>query len=281
MSARARLVSAAPTAAPAAAHTALRVVSYELRNAVRSRWLLGYALFYVLATDALLRFGDDGAKALLSLMSVVLFVLPLVAVVFGTMYLYDAREFTELLLAQPVGRKALFAGLYVGLAAPLSLAFVAGVALPFAWHGLADPAQRATLATLLGAGVALTCVFTAVAFLIALRSDDKVKGLGVAVGIWLLFSLLYDGLVLLLAMVFADYPLERPLLALMLANPVDLARVALLLRLDVSALMGYTGAVFQQFFGGAVGATVAAAALALWVAVPVALGVRAFERKDF
>lgn len=268
-------------AAPSASGTALRVVQYELRNALRSRWLVGYALFFFLVTDALLRFGDGGAKALLSLMSVVLFVLPLVAIVFGTMYLYDAREFTELLLAQPVGRKSLFAGLYVGLAAPLSLALVVGVGLPFVLHGLADPSQRGTIGALLGAGVALTCVFTAVAFLIALRSDDKVKGLGVAVGLWLLFSLLYDGLVLLLAMIFADYPLERPLLGLMLANPVDLARVFLLLRLDVAALMGYTGAVFQQFFGSATGAAVAATALALWVAVPVALGVRAFERKDF
>ena len=74
--------------------------------------------------------------------------------------------------------------------------------------------------------------------------------------------------------------LERPLLGLMLANPVDLALVLLLLRFDVAALLGYTGAVLAQFFRGA-GALVAATALLAWVAVPVALGVRAFGRKDF
>jgi len=81
--------------------------------------------------------------------------------------------------------------------------------------------------------------------------------------------------------VFADYPLERPALAAMIANPIDLARVLILMRLDVSALMGYTGAVFKNFFGGTGGLTVAALALALWVAVPAWLGVRAFQRKDF
>ena len=123
-------------------------------------------------------------------------------------------------------------------------------------------------------------MFVALAFLVAVRAADKVKGLGVAVGLWLALALLYDGAVLLAVALFSDYPLERPMLGLMLANPVDLARVLLLLRFDVAALLGYTGAVFAQFFHGA-GSVVAATALLAWVAVPVALGVRAFRRKDF
>jgi Cu-processing system permease protein len=94
-------------------------------------------------------------------------------------------------------------------------------------------------------------------------------------------AVLYDGLVLVLAMLLADYPIERTMLGLTLGNPVDLARVLLLLRFDVSALMGYTGAVFQQFFGGALGIAIASTALALWVTLPVALGLRAFRKRDF
>ena len=273
---------AGAAAAPGRARSVTaKVVAYELRNAARSRWLVTYALFFLLVTDALLRFGGGGGRALLSLVNVVLFVIPLVGVVFGTTYLHDAREFTEVLLAQPVSRGQLFAGLYLGLALPLSLAFVLGVGLPFAWHGVADRGELATLLVLGATGVALTCVFVALAFLIAVRSEDKVKGLGAAVGVWLLLSLVYDGLVLLAVALFSDYPVERPLLGVMLANPIDLARVLLLLRFDSGALLGYTGAVFTRFFQGALGAAVAAAALALWVAVPVALGARAFRRKDF
>ena len=264
--------------APPAVRVAAKVVRYELSNVARSRWLLAYTLFFLVVGDALVRFGG-GEKALLSLVNVVLLVVPLVGLVFGTTYLYDARDFTELLLAQPVGRAQLFAGLYAGLALPLSLAFALGVGVPFLIHGVPE-GRLGTLLSLVGVGAVLTFVFVALAFLVAVRADDKVKGLGVAVGLWLALALLYDGAVLLAVATLADYPLERPMLGLMLANPVDLGRVLLLLQFDVAALMGYTGAVFARFFGGA-GAAVAAAALVAWVAVPVWLGLRAFRRKDF
>ena len=259
----------------------LKVVRYQLRDILRSRWLAAYALFFLLATDALLRFGGADARALLSLMNVVLLVIPLVTVVFGTMYLYHAREFIELLLAQPVGRRQLFAGLYLGTTLPLAAGFAAGAGIPLALQSAAHPEIRATAAALLGAGVALTAVFSGIALYLTVRIQDRVRGLGAAIGAWLGAVVLYDGLVLLLATMLADYPLERPLLGLMLANPVDLARVALLLQFDVSALMGYTGAVFKGFFGTAGGLLAAALALAAWVAVPVRLGMRAFQRKDF
>ena len=259
--------------------TAVRTAAYELRNVARSRWLIAYALFFVIVTDALLRFGGGEGRALLSITSVVLFVVPLMGLVFGATYLYDAREFTELLLAQPVGRTQLFAGLYLGLALPLSAALIVGVGLPFAWHG-ATTADLMTLAVIAVCGALLTLAFVALAFVIALRADDKVRGLGTAIGVWLTLSLVYDGLVMVGVALFADYPIERPVLALMLANPIDLARVLLLLRFDAGALQGYTGAVFTQFFGGA-GAAVAVGALLLWVATPLALGLRAFRRKDF
>jgi len=139
----------------------------------------------------------------------------------------------------------------------------------------------ALLAALALAGVALTFVFTAIAMLITVRTDDRVKGLGLAIGIWLLLAVLYDGLVLLGLLIFADYPLESPALTLMMSNPIDLARVTMLLRFDAAALMGYTGAVLQRFFGSIGGSVLAGGALVLWTAVPVALGLRAFQRKDF
>lgn len=262
-------------------HAAAKVAGYELSNVARSRWLLAYMLFFLVVTDVLLRFGGGGGRALLSLVGVVLFVIPLVGLVFGTTYLYDAREFTELLLAQPVGRGGLFAGLFAGLAVPLAAAFAVGVGLPFAWHGVAGPEEMTTLLVLAGTGTALTVTFVALAFLIALRSEDKVRGLGLAIGVWLAMSLLYDGVVLLGVALFADHPIERPLLGLMLANPIDLARVLLLMRFDAGAVQGYTGAVFGRFFGSTLGAVVASAMLLLWAAIPAALGLRAFRRRDF
>ena len=54
-----------------------------------------------------------------------------------------------------------------------------------------------------------------------------------------------------------------------------------LLRLDTAALMGYTGAVFQSFFGSAWGVVISTVSLLFWTVVPMLLGLRAFRRKNF
>jgi len=262
-------------------NTTAKIVRYEFRDVLRSRALIVYALFFFGLTDVLLRFGGGGARAALSLMNVVLLLIPLVAIVFGTIYLYNAREFTELLLAQPVHRRQLFAGQYLGLAVPLSAAFVVGLGSALALHAGEDVDHVATLVVVAASGIVLTLIFTAFAALIVARVDDKVKGIGIAIGLLLAGTVLYDGLVMLGLMAFADYPLERPALAAMIANPIDLARVLILMRLDVSALMGYTGAVFEKFFGSAGGTALASLALVLWTGVPLLLGARRFQRKDF
>ncbi|MEO7101927.1 MAG: ABC transporter permease subunit [Gemmatimonadaceae bacterium] len=261
-------------------NTIFKVLKYQARDAVRSRWLIGYAIFFGLVTEGLLRFSGDPAKAQLSLVSVVLFVVPLVAIVFGTVYLYNAREFIELILAQPVRRLQTYTGLYLGLALPMVLAFAVGLGFPFLLHGIDADAWN-TLIVLLLAGTVLTGAFCAIATLIAVRCEDRLRGLGTAIAVWLLLTVVYDGLVLFILAVMSDYPLEKATLAMMMANPIDIARVALLLRFDGAAMMGYTGAVFLKFFGGAWGTAITITALMAWVAGPVALGMRAFQRKDF
>lgn len=258
---------------------ALKVLRYGLSNQLRSRWVLGYGLLFLLLTDALFRFGGSGPRAVASLTNVVLLVIPLVSVMLGTLHVSNSREFVELLLAQPVSRRSLYVGLYLGLAVPLGLAFLLGVGAPLLLH--ARGAGAGQVAVLLGTGTLLTLVFTALAFLAGLAFDDRAKGLGFALLLWFASTILYDGLVLLFATLFSDYPLETPMLVLTLLNPVDLARTLLLLSFDLTALMGYTGAVFERFFGSALGITTAAGALLLWTAVPALLGLRSFLRKDF
>jgi Cu-processing system permease protein len=261
-------------------NTMIKVLKYQARDAIRSRWLIAYAMFFAVVTDGLMRFSGDPVKAQLSLVSVVLFVVPLVAIVFGTVYLYNAREFIELILAQPVKRRETYGGLYLGLTLPLVLAFLIGLGSPFIARGL-DAAAWITLMSLLVAGTVLTCVFTAIATLIAVRSEDRLRGLGTAIGVWLLLTVVYDGVVLFVLSVLSDYPLEHASLAMMMVNPIDIARVGLLLRFDAAAMMGYTGAVFLRFFGDTIGMVITISALTFWIAAPIALGVRVFQHKDF
>jgi Cu-processing system permease protein len=256
------------------------VLQAGLRDLSRNRWIVAYALGFLAIAEGLFWFGGTGPQVLLSTLNLVLLIVPLVSLVFGTVHVYASREFVELLLAQPVPRRELFAGLYLGLALPLAGAFLVGAGVPFAVHAGAG-ASVGGVAVLLAAGVGLSLAFAAVATWIALVTDDRLKGIGLALATWLATTMLYDGLVLGAAAAFGDYPLERPLLALMLANPVDVARVLVLTQLDVSALMGYTGALFQRTFGTALGTGVAATALVSWCAIPLFLAERLFRRRDF
>ena len=261
--------------------TAVTIAGFQARDVMRSRWILVYSGFFFLLSEGLLRFSGDEAKAVLSLATASLMVIPLATLVLATIYVYTAREFTELLLAQPIRRSSLYAGLYAGLALPAVAGFLVGVAAPFVLRGGGDPALRGALLTLLLVGSALTCAFTALAFCVALRTEDRLRGVGIALGVWLLVAVAYDGLVLTMVALLGDYPIERPLLALMFANPIDLGRVLMLMHLDAAALLGYTGAVFERFFAGNSGACLAAGMLVFWIAAPIAVGARWFRHKDF
>ena len=64
-------------------------------------------------------------------------------------------------------------------------------------------------------------------------------------------------------------------------NPIDLGRILFLMKFDIAALMGYTGAVFQRFFGSELGVIISVFCLLVWIIVPFFLSSRFFKKKDF
>lgn len=257
------------------------VLRAGLRDLARNRWLLAYGLVLAGIAELLFLFGGAGNQVVLSLLNATLLLVPLVALVFGTMHVYASREFIELLLAQPLPRAGIFTGLYLGLALPLAAAFLVGLGVPLLLHGASASAPLGALLALAAAGALLTAAFAALAMAIALRTDDRLKGMSLALGAWFLLTIGYDGGVLALVAVFGDWPLERLLLGLMLGNPVDVARVLVLTGLDTAAMLGYTGALFRRAFDGLTGPALALAALLLWTTLPVLLARRRFVRRDF
>lgn len=259
----------------------LKLLRYSFSDLLRSKWLFVYALFFFLSAGTLLLFTPGSSKAVISMMNVMLLFVPLVSSVTGAMHLYHSREFIELLLAQPVNRTQVFLGNYLGAALALSAAYLIGLLIPFALHSFFHPAGMHGLGTLFITGVFLTVIFSALSYLIALMVNDKMKGFGTVIILWLFMTMLYDGLLLLIILWFRDYPLELPALILTMLNPIDLSRLLIMLNLDVAALMGFTGAVFQQFFGSTKGVILATVALAVWVVLPIVGIVVAAKRKDF
>ncbi|MBI5326545.1 MAG: ABC transporter permease subunit [Ignavibacteriae bacterium] len=262
-------------------NTILKIIKYELRDVIRSKWILIYFAFLFMITEGMFQFSGSSSKVLLSMINIVLILIPIITISYGIIYMYSSREFTEMLLAQPINRKTLFTGLYSGLALPLSIAYIVGIGIPFIFHGVEENTQIPILSILLLSGIALTFVFTSLAVLISLSSDDKVKGLGIGIFVWLFMAVVYDGALLFGSYLLSEYPLEKPMVGMTMLNPIDLARVLLMLKFDISALMGYTGAIFKKFFGSPIGMLFSTAMLLLWIIVPYQIAKRIFVRKDF
>ncbi|RYZ24557.1 MAG: ABC transporter permease [Chitinophagaceae bacterium] len=253
----------------------LKISRYVLYDIVRNKVVLAYTAFLLLVSMSFFQMEEDPSKAVLSLLNIILIVVPLVSMVFATIHWYNSYEFLELMLTQPVSRTKVLLSEWAGVGGSLLVAFLVGVGIPVLLYN-----GNGTGIALLLVGCLLTLVFTSLAFLASVRSRDKARGIGAALMLWFYFSLIYDGLVLLVLFAFSDYPLETPTLILSCLNPVDLGRIFIMLHLDVSALMGYTGALYKDFLGTAAGTGLTLGILGIWVVLPLLWAVRIFKRKD-
>lgn len=248
---------------------------------MRSRWSYVYLVFYLALGFVLLFLNNDVSKAVITLMNIIVVLTPLIGTIFGVMYYYNSREFTELLLAQPIKRSTIFLGQFFGLAISLSLSLFLGLGIPFLLYGVFQSALIFNFISLIFTGTILSFIFVALSYIIALKNENKIKGFGFAIVLWLLLAIIYDGIFLITLLVFNDYPLDKFALVATLFNPIDLSRILILLKLDISALLGYTGAVFEKYFGTGQGMLLSFASLILWVLLPAWAIVRISGRKDF
>ncbi|MFK2819310.1 ABC transporter permease [Flavobacteriaceae sp. LMIT009] len=259
----------------------LKILKYSFYDLMRSRWSYVYLGFYLLLGAVLLFLNNDLSKAVITLMNVIIVLVPLIGTIFGVMYYYNSKEFTELLLAQPLKRTSIFLGQYLGVALSLSMSLIIGLGIPFIAYGLFQSNVIWDFSLLLITGAFLTFIFTALAFNIALSNENKIKGFGYAILLWLFLAVIYDGLFLMTLVIFEAYPLDKLSLVGSMLNPIDLSRTLILLKLDISALLGYTGAIFKKFFGTNFGFIISTLVLCVWVVLPMLRIVRKSKKKDF
>lgn len=172
-------------------------------------------------------------------------------------------------------------GQYIGISLSLTLSLVLGLGIPFIAYGLFKSTAIFDFTLLLVVASFLNFIFVALAYNIALSTENKIKGFGYAILMWLFLAVVYDGLFLISLIVFNDYPLGKFSLIATMFNPIDLSRILIILKLDFSALLGYTGAVFKEFFGTTFGMIMSMGVLLMWVVLPVLNMKRKLRKKDF
>lgn len=252
-----------------------KIFKYIIIDILRNRMVLFYTFFLFILSSSVLLLEDTSGKGMLSLLNVVLMIVPLFSLLFSTIYLYHVSEFIELLLSQPVRRRSIWSGIFLGLLCSLGIAFLIGCGIPVMLFINVETGHLLILC-----GLLLTFIFSSMAFWVSVMARDKARGIGLALMAWLYFTVIFDALILFLLYQFADYPVEKYMVFVSMLNPVDLARIWILIHMDVAALMGYTGAVFRDFFGTLNGQWVSFGILLLWIIVPFRFSLKRFERRD-
>lgn len=253
----------------------VRLIRFVIVDIIKNKTVLGYLVLLSIFSWSIFGLEDNYNKGVLTMLNIMMLIIPLVSIIFSTIYIYNSSEFIDLMVSQPLKRNRIWISLFIGSGVSHIIAFLAGAGIPLL---LFVPLKIALM--MLAVGCILSVIFISIAFLSSALMRDKSKGIGLSIMLWLYFALLFDGLVLFILFQFADYPIENLMIGISMLSPVDMSRILVLLQLDAAALLGYTGAVFNNFFGAAHGMIISATVLILWAVVPFWFSLRIFNKKD-
>ncbi|MGG1943761.1 ABC transporter permease subunit [Trinickia sp. NRRL B-1857] len=213
------------------------IAGKEFHDRLRSRWVLAVSLVFAAFTVVTSYFGAavqgvvgfQGIEPLIaSLVSLTIYLLPLIALILGFDALVGERErgTLNLMLSYPISRIQLVLGKYLGLAAALTCATLAGFGLAGIVIALRAPAADwYQYAGFVVSAVLLGWVFLSLAVSASAFCRSRTSASGVAVALWFFFVLVYD-LLLLGALVLTGGAVVGPLFpVLLILNPADVFRI--------------------------------------------------------
>lgn len=251
------------------------ITKFVITDILKNKIILFYALILCVFSWSIFSLEDNTSKGIMSLLNIILLTVPLVSIIFSNIYMYNSAEFIELLVSQPVKRSSIWTSLFIGLSLALNAAFFVGIGIPVLIF-----VSFMTAITVIVTGMLITTIFVSIAMLCSILMRDKARGIGLSIILWLFLSLIYDGLVLFFMFQYADYPIEKPMAILAALNPIDLARIQVLLHVDAAALMGYTGAIFKKMFGTFTGYILSLMLMLAWTVLPFLISLKLFNKKD-
>jgi len=167
-----------------------KIIKYVMLDILRSKIIIGYTLFLLLVSLSVFNLEDNASKGLTSLLNILLIIVPLISIIFSTIYIYNSAEFIELLVSQPLKRSTLWMSEFIGLSSAMSLAYFIGAGIPILLYQ-----PDAVGLTMIVTGILLSIIFVSIALLASVKTRDKAKGIGLAILLWFYFSIIFDGLV--------------------------------------------------------------------------------------
>lgn len=221
-------------------------------------------------------------RTAVSLLTLSLYLLPLVGAMIGAAALGAEDGGTELLLAQPLTRGAALLGRTLGLAAAVALVSLTGFGaagvVVAAFHGLAGVGGYLLVAA---GATAVGWAGLGVGVLLGVVARRRGAAVGWALAAWFVAAVLYDLAAIGVLQLFGTGQPGPWLVALLALNPIDGVRALGLVGLGADVLLGPTGAALQRLFGEGWGTVWVLASLGAWLALPFAAAGAVFRRRDF
>ncbi|MCK9261657.1 MAG: ABC transporter permease subunit [Azoarcus sp.] len=263
------------------------IAGKEFWDRIRNRWVLAVALVFTAFALVIAYFGaaQQGAVGfrsidvtIASLVSLVIYLIPLIALILGFDAIVGERErgSLDLLLSMPITRVELLLGKYFGLAAALTFSTVAGFGLVAVV--LSSQLELNALFHYFGfmlSSVLLGCAFLSLAVMLSVFAGDRTRASGLAIAMWFFFVLVFD-LLLLGALVVSGGQWGGDLFPyLLLLNPADVFRILNIFSLeDVRALYGLA-TVFPPSLANPV---LLGIVMFAWIALPLGIAAWRFRK---
>ncbi|MBL8473913.1 MAG: ABC transporter permease [Rhodocyclaceae bacterium] len=268
-------------------HQIATIAAKEFWDRLRNRWVLAVALVFTAFALVIAYFGaaQQGVigfqsidVTIASLVSLAIYLIPLIALILGFDAIVGERErgSLDLLLSLPITRLELLLGKYCGLAAALAFSTIAG----FGLVGVLLAVKLDTSALFHYAGFMVSALllglsFLSLAVMVSVFAPDRTRASGLALALWFFFVLVFD-LLLLGALVLTGGQYGGEIFPwLMLLNPADVFRVLNIFSLDQVRTLYGLATVFPE---GLAAPWKLGLIMCAWIVAPLALAAWRFKR---
>ena len=261
-------------------HSITTIARQELTVNIRNRWTMIFAAVFSVLVLAISYFGlvtagaigfQGFARTSASLLNLVLYVIPLLALTMGTLSFTGDPSANELLYSQPVSRLEVTVGKLAGLFASIATATFIGFGLAGLIISVKSGNEGASrYPILVGFSLLLALIFLSLSALIAAVCKRKTKAFGLSVFVWFFFVLFYDLVVIGATFLFKEHTANTLVFGSLFGNPIDVVRVSCLMLLNGQNIFGVAGASLLKFAGGVgLSLIVLAGTLLFWIVAPI------------
>ena len=272
-------------------HPIVLISKQEFLVNLRNKWVAIFAIAFALLTFFVSYFGmvtsgysgfQDFARTSTSLIKLSGFLIPLFSLLIGVFSFISQPEYMELLISQPLSRAQVIFGKYIGLSLTLISATIIGFTIPGVIISLSIGTEGA-------AGYLITVIFLILqgliflgcALLIVQLTNRQQLAIGIAVGVWIFFEVIYGLIILGTTIYFEADILKYLLIFSLIGNPIDITRVLSLIAIGGLEFFGPAGATLYKMAGSQLWAFIyGILALIIWMVLPLVISLRIFSKQD-